>query len=168
MDVDAFASQLGAIKEGDEMVSFQCEWLNDPVTLERSGFDLGHMTFTGEKGTCTSRGKSPDQVMMLAIAIKELLYGLEMFLKGNQPGYRFIGTDSSFSIRFQKVKKGCVAVRCGTTAIGEVEAVELCRAILSSVEAFIGQPENELPENDPVREDLFSSVQSFRRFLLAG
>lgn len=150
------------------MFLFQCEWLDGQANSERSGFDLGHMTFTGEKGTCTSRGKSPDQVMMLAIAIKELLYGLEMLLKGNQSEYRFIGTDSSFSIRFQKVKKGCIAVRCGATAIGEVAAVDLCRAILSSVEAFIVQPGNELPENDPVREDLFSSVQRFKRLLLAG
>lgn len=147
------------------MFLFQCEWL-DEQTSERSGFDLGHMTFTGDKGVCTSRGKKPDQAMMLVIAIKELLYGLEMFLKGKQSEYEFVGTDSSFSVRFQKVKRGRVAVRCGATAIGEVEAVELCKSILSNVEEFVFRPGSELPPKDPVRDDLFSSIQSFKHLLL--
>lgn len=106
--------------------------------------------------------------MMLAIAIKELLYGLETLLKGSRLEYRFVGTDSSFSVWFKKVKRGRISVRCGTTELDELEAANLCKAILSGAEAFIAQPGNELPENDPVREDLLSSVQSFKRFLLVG
>jgi hypothetical protein len=153
---------------GDEVFSLECEWLDEQVSLERSGFDLGHMTFTGEKGVCTSRGKSPDQAMMLAIALKELLYGVETLLKGSQPEYRFVGTDSSFSVWFKKVKRGRISVRCGTTELGELETAPLCKAILAGAEAFIAQPGNELPENDPVREDLHSSVQSFKRFVRVG
>lgn len=153
---------------GDEVFLLKCEWLDEQVTSERSGFDLGHMTFTGEKGACTSRGKSPDQAIMLAIAIKDLLYGLETLLKGSQPEYRFVGTDSSFSVWFKKVKRGRISVRCGTTELGELEAANLCKTVLSGVEAFIARPGNELPENDPVHEDLLSSVKSFKRFLLVG
>lgn len=150
------------------MVVFQCEWLDEQMLSGHSGFDLGHMTFSGEKGICTSRGKSPDQAMMLAIAITDLLYGLETLLKGNQSEYRFVGADSSFSVWFKKSKRGSISVRCGTTELGEVESTILCKSILHGVETFFSQPGNELPVNDPVREDLLSSVQSFKRCLREG
>jgi hypothetical protein len=138
------------------------------MVSERSGFDLGHMTFSGEKGTCTSRGKSPDQAMMLAIAITDLLCGLEMLLRGNQSEYRFVGTDSSFSVWFKKSQRGSISVRCGTTQLGEAEPTALCKSILHSIETFFAQPGNELPVNDPVCEDLLSSVQSIKRCLREG
>jgi hypothetical protein len=145
------------------MFSFRCEWLDERTTLERSGFDLGHMTFTGEQGSCTSHGKSPAQAMMLAIALKELLHGLEMFLRGTQSKYEFVGTDSSFSVCFQKGRRGRITVRCGRTELGEVESAQLCEAVLAGVEAFVTRPGNELPESDPVHEDLFSSIQRFKQ-----
>lgn len=150
------------------MVAFQCEWVDEQMSSERSGFDLGHMTFTGEKGTCTSRGKTPDQAMMLAVAIKELLYGLETLLRGAQSEYRFVGADSSFSVWFKKSKRGRISVRCGTTELGETESTELCESILQSAETFFAQPGNELPINDPVREDLLYSIQSLKRCLHEG
>src|SRR5690349_18925244 len=121
-------------READEMVAFQCEWIDEQMTSERSGFDLGHMTFAGGKGTCTSRGKTPDQAMMLAIAIKELLYGLETLLRGAQSEHKFVGADSSFSVWFKKSKRGRISVRCGTTELGEAESTELCKSILQGVE----------------------------------
>ena len=148
------------------MVAFQCEWIDEQT--ERSGFDLGHMTFAGEQGTCTSRGKTPDQAMMLAVAIKELLYGLEMLLRGAQSEYKFVGTDSSFSVWFKKSKRGRISLRCGTTELGEAESTDLCKSILQGVETFFVQSGNELPINDPVREDLLSSIQSFKRCLREG
>ncbi len=150
------------------MVSFQCEWLNEPVASERSGFDLGHMTFIGEQGVCTSRGKNPDQTMMLAIAIKELLYGLETLLEGTRSEYRFVGTDSSFSVWFKKTKRGRISVRCGTTELGEAEPTSLYKSVLLGVETFFAQSGNELPVNDPVREDLLSAIQNLKRRLSEG
>ncbi|MBN1205868.1 MAG: hypothetical protein JXB05_13200 [Myxococcaceae bacterium] len=145
------------------MFRFQCEWADGHTASTRSGFDLGHMTIAGEKGICTSRGKKPDQAMMLAIAITDLLYGLERFLKEGQREYTFIGTDSSFAVRFQRTKKGLIAVRCGTTLLGEVEATPMYRAVLSGVESFLGQPGNQLPGDDPVREDLLTAIEEFAR-----
>ncbi|WP_224242244.1 hypothetical protein [Hyalangium gracile] len=55
------------------MFRFRCEWADGHDAMTLTGFDLGHMTFAGEKGICSSRGKKPDQAMMLVIAIKELL-----------------------------------------------------------------------------------------------
>jgi hypothetical protein len=150
------------------MVVLRCEWLDEQMISERSGFDLGHMTFSGEKGICTSRGKSPDQAMMLAIAITDLLYGLETLLRGAQSEYRFVGADSSFSVWFKKTKRGRISLRSGTTELGEAEPTDLCKSILQGVETFFALPGNELPINDPVREDLLSSIQSFKRCLREG
>lgn len=147
------------------MFLFTCEWLDEQTNEGRSGFDLGHMTLESDKGICTSRGKSPDQAMMLAIAISDLFYGLELLIKGIQSEYRFIGTDSSFSVRFRKKKKGLISVQCGSVDLGEFEAKILCKSIYLGVESFITQAGNQLPENDPVYDDLSSSIQRFRLLL---
>jgi hypothetical protein len=145
------------------MFHFQCEWAQGQKTSARSGFELGHMTFAGQKGICSSRGRMPDQAMMLGIAIVELLDGLKRFLSGGAAEYTFIGTDSSFSVRFRKTKGKRIAVQCGTTLVDEVEAATLCRAILAGSETFFRQPGNQFPAGDPVLADLTSALEEFAR-----
>lgn len=103
------------------MFRFQCEWVDGRTTSARSGHELGHMSFAGEEGICTSRGKGPDQAMMICLALVELLDGLRRFLVERQVEYMFVGTDSSFSVQFRRGGKGRIAVRCGTTFLGEAE-----------------------------------------------
>src|SRR4051812_47318028 len=105
------SSPCSQSREGGEMFRFQCEWGNGPTTSARSGYELGHMSFAGEEGICTSRGKVPDQSMMVCIAIVELLDGLTRFLVEGQVEYTFVGIDSSFSVTFRRTKKGRIAVR---------------------------------------------------------
>ena len=145
------------------MFRFQCEWVDGRTNSARSGYELGHMSFAGEEGICTSRGKVPDQAMMICIAIVELLDGLRRFLAKGQVEYTFVGTDSSFSVQFRRAGKRRIAVRCGKTFLGEVEGTHLCRAVLSGVESFLGQPGNQLPGDDPVREDLLAAIEEFAR-----
>jgi hypothetical protein len=145
------------------MFQFKCEWADGPRTSTRSGFDLGHMTFVSEKGICSSRGRTPDQAMMLAIAIVELLDGLRRFLLERRSEYTFVGADSSFSVRFRKAKGERIAIQCGASPLGEVDATTLCRAVLSGAETFFQQPENKLPQSDPALEDLTSALEAFAR-----
>ena len=145
------------------MFRFQCEWADGQTTSARSGYELGHMSFAGEEGICTSRGKVPDQAMMICLATVELLDGLRRFLAEGQLEYTFVGTDSSFSVHFRRGAKGRIAVRCGTILLGEVEGALLCRAILSGVDSFLGQPGSQLPGNAPVREDLLAALEEFAR-----
>ncbi|WP_375773248.1 hypothetical protein NR798_21010 [Archangium gephyra] len=100
--------------------------------------------------------------MMLAIAIVELLDGLRRFLLERRSDYTFVGADSSFSVRFQKKGKR-IAIQCGASLLGEVEAKTLCQAVLSGAETFFQQPENKLPRNDPALEDLTSALEEFAR-----
>jgi hypothetical protein len=145
------------------MFHFQCEWVEGQETPVRSGFELGHMTFAGQQGICSSRGRTPDQAMMLGVAIVELLDGLNQFVSGGSSDYTFIGTDSSFSVRFRKTKGGRIAVQCGATLVDEVEAVSLCRAILAGAETFFRHSGKQLPAGDPVLADLTSAIEEFAR-----
>jgi hypothetical protein len=121
------------------------------------------MSFAGEEGLCTSRGKVPDQAMMICLAIVELLDGLRRFLVEGQGEYTFVGTDSSFSVQFRRGGEGRMTVRCGAILLGEVEGSHLCRAILSGVESFLGHPGNPLSGDAPVREDLLAAIGEFAR-----
>ncbi|MBZ4374164.1 hypothetical protein [Corallococcus sp. AS-1-6] len=144
------------------MFRLECEWL-DAQDPGRSGFDLGHMTFTSDAGTCTSKGRSPDQAMMLAVSFVGLLDGLQAVVAGGAKEHLFVGADSSFSLRFKRGKKGRIAIQCGTASLGEVESDELCRAVLEGVESFMARPESALPKGDAARGDLEMTLREFRR-----
>ncbi|NPC75617.1 MULTISPECIES: hypothetical protein [Corallococcus] len=143
------------------MFRLECEWL-DAHDPDRTGFDLGHMTFTSDAGTCTSKGRFPDQAMMLAISFVGLLDGLKTLVAGSAKDHLFVGVDSSFSLRLKRAKKGRIAIQCGTVSLGEVESNELCRAVLAGVESFMARPESALPPGDAARGDLEMSLREFR------
>ncbi|RKG90326.1 hypothetical protein D7W82_04440 [Corallococcus sp. CA049B] len=143
------------------MFRLECEW-SDARAPDRSGFDLGHMTLTSDAGTCTSKGRSPDQGMMLVIAFADLLGGLKALVAGGAKDYLFVGADSSFTLRFKRAKKGRIAIQCGTASLGEVESNELCRAVLQGVESFMARPESALPPGDAAGGDLEMSLREFR------
>jgi hypothetical protein len=148
------------------MLELRCEWLDVDPGDERTGYDLGHMTFLGENGECSSRGKNPDQAMMVAIAAGELLYGLGNFVAKKLPEFRFIGADSSFSVYFRRRRNGRVDVRCGGDGVvSELSAGELLESVLTGVEDFAARAALELPADDPVRDDLFGYVRDFKVFL---
>jgi hypothetical protein len=102
---------------------------------------------------------------MVAIAAGELLYGLENFVAKKQPKYRFIGTDSSFSVWFIRKKGGRVDVRCEGGGVAELGVDELLESVLAGVEEFAARAALELPEDDPVRDDLLGYVRDFKIFL---
>jgi hypothetical protein len=142
------------------------EWPDVEPGEERTGYDLGHMTFLGDKGVCTSRGRSPDQAMMLTFSASILLYGLESFSEKKQSEYRFVGVDSSFSVYFMRMKGGWVDVWCGGKgSIARVGMEELLGSVLMGVEAFAARVESELPPDDLGRIDLFFNLEKYRQFL---
>jgi hypothetical protein len=150
------------------MLELRCEWLDVWPGEKRHGYDLGHMAFVGDKGICTSRGRNPDQAMMLTLSAGELLYGLENFVGKKQLEYRFIGVDSSFSVYFDRIKGGRVGVWCGGGgSVAEIGVDELLSSVLMGVEAFAAQVMDELSEDEPGCEDLIHHLRRFKRFLLS-
>jgi hypothetical protein len=150
------------------VLELRCEWLDLGPGEKRSTYDLGHMTFSGDRGVCTSRGRNPDQAMMLAMSAGELLGGLENFAKNKHREYRFVGVDSSFSVYFKRMKSGRIDVWCGGGgSIAEVGVDELLGSVLAGVEAFAVQVVNELPAGNHDREDLLIYLRGFRQFLMS-
>ncbi|MBU8899715.1 hypothetical protein KRR26_29300 [Corallococcus sp. M34] len=125
------------------------------------------MAFAGETGVCTSRGRSPDQAMMVCVAIVELLDGLGRFMTEKLAEYTFVGTDSSFAVHFKKGRNGTIAVSCGSTSLGDVSPSVLSKAILSGAETFVGQADQQLSKSAAVREDMFAALESFRGLVRA-
>ncbi|MGW5636817.1 hypothetical protein [Streptomyces sp. NPDC003832] len=68
-----------------------------------SGFDLGHIDVHGSENDATSRGRTPDQSMMIYLSLTLLLDGLRRFLTGRKPAYESAAVDSSFSLTFTRV-----------------------------------------------------------------
>jgi hypothetical protein len=143
------------------MFSFRCEWCGEPMGEDRSGLELGHMTFAGPRGECTSR-TSPRLAMMMGPSVVTLLDGLERLLTGKQIAFDFSAVASSFSVYFERVRRGRIAIRYRKIVVGEVDEAELHAAVLSGVQAFFPQEGNELCE-DVGRAELASSIQAFTR-----
>jgi len=141
------------------MIRLFCEWDEPLPGPGPTGLDLGHMTFIGDKGSCTSKNKIPSQSMMLFISFAQLLYGLEQLATRKLLEYMFVGADAgSFIVKFRATWGRRVTVRCQDVLIDEVDIIDLCRSILSDVQEFIARPENQLPEDDPGREDMSIAI----------
>src|SRR4051812_8865049 len=147
------------------MFRFHCEWREPPLGPTRSGYDLGHMTFTGDQGECTSRGRKPDQAMMLVLSISQLLHGLQRLNDGESSTYKFIAVDSSFCVDFDRTSANRIAVRCGKETVDELPASSLLQSIVSGVHELLRQPENQLPQDDLGRRDLIVALTGLSRSL---
>lgn len=132
-----------------------------PDQGQPSGFDLGDITVTGEKGEATSEGHAPDQGMMIYVSLSLLLDQLAA-LRGAKRAVEFVGTDSSFTISFKPGKKA-VEVFSGDILVGCAEAGELLGEVLRAAEAFSADQLDLLPESDAGRKDLLVSLERFRQ-----
>jgi hypothetical protein len=119
-----------------------------------TGFSRGHITVTGDGGTVSSAGRAPDQSMMLAVALADLLATISTMLTGPADGrYRFVGADSSFQLvliragdRMSVTGDGLTVATVGVAEFGEVARRDIggyARALMSR-----------LPAGDPVYRDL--------------
>lgn len=80
---------------------------------ERSmGYERGHIDISGNLGTTTSKNRTPDQSMMLVLSIVDILDGLRrLFADRKNKSYRFVGTDSSFELKFEMSPGNNVTIR---------------------------------------------------------
>jgi hypothetical protein len=70
-----------------------------------SGFELGHLTFEGDRGACTSKG-DPALANMVFLSVVHLLDGIQSLLSSpGQREYEFGAIDSSFTVWFYKAGK---------------------------------------------------------------
>ena len=118
------------------MESFHFEIEDVPEHIH--GLDLGHITVRAPGGEITSRGRVPDQAMMLFPSISNLLDGVAGVASGKKGAtFRFSATDSSFSIVFAHEKGGNVSLTRDRKSFGTVPARELVEALWAGVTALL-------------------------------
>ncbi|QKW22061.1 hypothetical protein HUT16_26010 [Kitasatospora sp. NA04385] len=127
-----------------------------------SGFDLCDLAFTGPEGSVTSVGHTPDQGMMLVLAVPGLLDEVRALLARRHGTAVFRPADSPFRLCFT-LHRGLVT----TTApdrrrLGTTTTAVLAHALLTAAESFAADLLPTLPADDPARHDLPLSLAAFR------
>ena len=144
------------------MLHFELELLN-PGGGPIHGLARGHMTVSGGQGRATSRGKQPDQSMMIFVSAVELLDGIRRFVADRKtPAYNFVGADSSFQLWANRIGNDRIRLTGAAGAIEELPAADLIAAVWDGVGAFLGEHLSALTPADPVADDLRAAVTSFR------
>jgi hypothetical protein len=130
-----------------------------------SGYDLGHVDVLGSEGRASSRGRTPDQAMMIYLSVTLLLDGVRRFLTGRDRTYESAAVDSSFSLDFAKEKGGWVTTSHEGVLVDRSTERELADALLRGAEAFSRMTLHHLPPDDAGREDLEASLAEFAGWL---
>jgi hypothetical protein len=128
-----------------------------------NGFDLGDMRIEGGGGVATSVGHTPDQGMMIYVAMTELLDGLRRLLTTPRREFEFIGTDSSFRLLFRRVKIDRVDVTYRGIAIEQESLRHVARAALDGAVHLVSSAP--LPPSDSVAGDISAAIAELRACL---
>src|SRR5260370_15200309 len=128
------------------------------------GFDLGNLEIRGEVGEATSKGRAPNQSMMVILSVVELLDGIRRFLYSSKiREYRFIGVDCSFCISFQKAAgKINVCVDDHVLHVSSPSAIK--RDIEMSILDFVNTNHISSSSNEAEANDLKAAIEAFADF----
>lgn len=100
--------------------------------------DLGHIAILAPNGEITSKGRKPDQAMMLVPSIIDLLDGVARVASSRKGAkYRFCAVDSSIELRFACEKGDRISITFQKKNFGAVPARELVVALAAGVAEFI-------------------------------
>ena len=102
-------------------------------------FDIGDIEFVFDERAISSRDNSRLS-NMIYVSIVDLIDGLLQLGNGGKR-YEFIGTDSSFALRFERNKHG-IHVLHSKDKYGPISLRELLQAINSGIDAFLADPRN--------------------------
>jgi hypothetical protein len=130
-----------------------------------SGFDLGHVRVRGSEREVGSRGRTPDQAMMIHLSVTLLLDGVRRFLSVRDRVYVSTVVDSSFVLKFMRVKGGWVETRHEDVLVDRSTEKDLADALFRGADAFARATLRHLPSDDAGREDLEVSLAEFEDFL---
>ncbi len=128
---------------------------------ELNEFDLGHITIVTSRSEVTSKNKSPDQAMMIFIAVSDLLFAVMKLydLKINE-SVEFVGADSSFSINFKKEREK-IEVFYKKQLIEKSTVEALAKDLWRCMLPFYNKYFNQLGNDCAAGEDWESSMKLF-------
>jgi hypothetical protein len=103
--------------------------------------------------------------MMIFISIVELLDGLRIFfLNQTNQKYNFVGTDSSFQFFLIKIQANQLRLTSvKNKLIDEITQLDLVNVVWKEVKDFISKYGCFLDENEIVKDDLTSSIETFKK-----
>jgi hypothetical protein len=146
------------------MLTFTLEINDGRNTQEVSGFVWGHMTIAGPGGEVTSKGKQPDQSLMIFPSIVELLDGIRRFLADRHASrYQFVATDSSFQFTASREAGERIALAAEGKVLDRVQPSQLVEAIWNGLASFAAVNAPRLKAGDAVAGDFKSSIEEFGR-----
>jgi hypothetical protein len=145
------------------MLNFKLELLNDESV---DSFSLGHITIAGRSGAITSKGKVPDQAMMIFISITELLCGIRQFICDEKlKEYNFVGADSSFQFYIKKKEKTLIITNNCSNKIDSVTYSELSLSVWEGVNDLLSKYGHYITPEELIYDDLCYSTEEFKRIL---
>ncbi len=122
-----------------------------------SGFDLGGVEVTGPEGSVSSAGRRPDQSFMVYLGMVDLIDGLTALAEGRRREHKFVGADSSFTVRFFRNKTGISASAYGAQ-LGTEPVPDVLGGLRAGIDEFLADPANALPPADPAAQDLAAAL----------
>ena len=146
------------------MLQVTLELTEHALNNEITGLSRGHITLEGSDGRASSRGKMPDQSMMIFISVIDLLDGIRRFiLDSKTKTYKFVGAGSSFSFSVTRIRNDHFSIQSGTDKIGTLSRQELVRSIWQSVSQFLERYQSYLSDTDLTLQDLDRAPDQFSK-----
>jgi len=139
--------------------------LSESKDNEISGYDLGHMEIGNDTVLITSANRKPNQAMMIFVSIVSLLDGIRKFTKKKTKSFKFVAADSSFTINFLKSKKSNICISIGNEFEEIIPEGDLIKCIYDACSQFYSIWGKQLPDSDPVKEDMEMALSDFNDIL---
>ena len=118
------------------MNDLRIEFTVPELKQEINGLSLGHITIEGKYGIHSSVNKTPDQSMMIFIAIFELLDGVRYLVNNpTRKKYKFIGADCSFSFIVKKKKNKILIIKNNKEIISKTDINQFIKVLFCQTRA---------------------------------
>lgn len=134
---------------------------------EHDGYSLGDMTLSGRYGSLTSKGKAPDQSMMIFLSITLLLDGINALLDKHasrrSSEFEFVAIDSSFNFTLREKSGAFIEIRNRPELIDLVPIREFIDALWSASHEFDKRYGKYLKEDNPAFDDWYNALGDFKR-----
>lgn len=148
------------------MLTLELELVSSHGETHADGFVPGHMTISGLRLPVSSKGKQPDQAMMIFPSLIELLDGIRFWLSENHiSACVFSAVDSSFEFTLGKEEMDRVGLTYRKEMLGTVSKAELLQAVWAGVNSFVARYGHYLTSSDPLFQDWQKALNAFKDML---
>ena len=146
------------------MIAFSFEVLNTEDSVD--GLSRGHLTIHGDLRSCTSRGKKPDQSMLIFPSIVLLLDQTRFFyLSSLRKVCNFVGVDCSFQFVLERTHEGTFCLKCDGEVLTQTSKQDVIEAIWLGVTRFMDDYGHHISPDDIMYEDLNKAMSEFKRIV---